>query len=64
MANRLLALAYPGEVLVQQLATEANLILGRTDHDERDRTAVIRRMVQRLEKLGCTVSLEPTVQAA
>lgn len=38
--------------------------LGGTYHDERDRTAVIRRMVQRLEKLGCTVSLEPTAQAA
>jgi transposase len=38
--------------------------LGPTHFDERDRAAVIRRSVRRLEALGCKVTLEPLDQAA
>ncbi|MGZ3639603.1 MAG: IS110 family transposase, partial [Ktedonobacterales bacterium] len=38
--------------------------LGSQYFDERDRQAVQRRLVRRLEALGYTVSLEPTTPAA
>ena len=38
--------------------------LGGNYFDERDKQAVTRRLVQRLEKLGYNVSLQPTAIAA
>lgn len=38
--------------------------LGGTYYDDRDRQAVIQRLTQRLERLGCRVQLEPLSQAA
>ena len=62
-----MAVAHSILVVVSALLTreqESSHDLGGQYCDERDRLAVQRRLVHRLEALGYTVSLDPTTPAA
>ena len=62
-----MAVAHSILVVVSALLTreqESSHDLGGQYVDERDRLAVQRRLVHRLEALGYTVSLDPTTPAA
>jgi hypothetical protein len=56
------AVAHSILIIAYHLLTEGTVYrdLGGTSFDERDRQAVERRLVHRLESLGYTVSLAPT----